>query len=124
MTCWTSGACSGRALGKRGTDSILKNARCDVGAVELGTEKHYVCGPPLDATRFPERCQEPTVASALSNSLPGDVIVISGVVTEKVTIDKNIYIRGPLPTEATPCTQMGILQAAASRQPETAVAAA
>ena len=39
--------------------------------------------------------------------------MISGVVTEKVTIDKDILIRGPLPTEATPCTQMGIVQAAA-----------
>ena len=66
-----------------------------MGAVELGAEKHYVCGPPLDKTRFPERCQEASVDAALDNSLPGDIIVISGVVTEKVAIDKNIYIRGP-----------------------------
>ena len=100
-------------LGTRGSDLDPLNAFCDVGAVELGMEKHYVCGPPLDATRFPERCQEPSVASALANSLPGDIIVISGVVTEKVTIDKKIYIRGPIPAEATPCTQMGVLQAPA-----------
>jgi hypothetical protein len=102
-------------LGKRGEGAgDPENADCDVGAVELGYEMHYVCGPPLDKTAFPERCQEPTIKSALSNALPGDVIVVSGVVTETVSITKTITIRGPSPDEATPGTQMGIVQAAAT----------
>ena len=87
-----------------------------MGAVELGQEKHYVCGPPLDVATFPDRCEYTKIAERLGNSLPGDVLVISGVVTEKVALDKNITIRGPIPTEATPCTQMGVLQAPASRR--------
>ena len=47
-------------------------------------------------------------------ALPDDIIVVSGVVTETVTVNKTITIRGPLPDEATPGTQMGIVQAAAS----------
>ena len=59
-------------------------AKCDVGAVELGYEKHFVCGPPLDAATFPDRCQEPTITAALTKALPNDIIVVSGVVTETV----------------------------------------
>ena len=101
-------------LGLRGGLQDPTEARCDVGAVELGIEKHFVCGPPLDPATFPDRCQEPTITAALTKALPNDIIVVSGVVMETVTVNKTITIRGPLPDEATPGTQMGIVQAAAS----------
>ena len=51
--CWTSAACPGRAWAYAGGLQDPNEASCDVGAVELGIEKHFVCGPPLDAGHVP-----------------------------------------------------------------------
>jgi len=96
--------------------------KCDAGAVELGAETHLVCGPPLlvgwkgnndpDFGKFYDRCQYTQVSEALQQAQPGDTIVVSGVVTETVTVTKSVTIRGPTQEEMTPGTQMGIVQAA------------
>ena len=87
---------------------------CDPGAVERGKEILPVCGPPLDMSdRGPSsRCRYLTVESAMKVAADGDIIVVSGVVTENVTLDKDVTLRGPLANSATAGTHMGFLQGA------------
>ncbi len=97
------------------------DAPCDAGAVELRTRVQRVCGPPLahtnDAGEFvvePEfvgRCFWPTIAYALQQAEEGDTIIVSGTVSETVTVDKSVTIEGPTREEITPGTHMGIVQA-------------
>jgi hypothetical protein len=87
------------------------NVYCDAGAVEYGQELHYVCGAPLDPVNFPARCQYRTVASALAEAVTEDTVIISGIITESVTVTKSVTIRGPSLDELTPGTHMGFVQA-------------
>ena len=87
------------------------NVFCDAGAIEYGQELHYVCGAPLDQNNFPARCQYLTVASALAEAATEDTVIISGIVTETVTVTKSVVIRGPSLDELTPGTHMGFVQA-------------
>lgn len=84
---------------------------CDIGAVEYGQELYYVCGAPLDQNNFPNRCQYDTIASALDAAATEDTIIVSGVITESVTVAKSVTIRGPSLSEITPGTHMGFVQA-------------
>jgi subtilisin-like proprotein convertase family protein/threonine dehydrogenase-like Zn-dependent dehydrogenase len=91
---------------------------CDVGAVELGSEQQRVCGAPLllgyvsGTPQFsnPLRCDVTTIAEALDRVQTGDTIIVSGVVTESVVVNKSVTIRGPLFAESTPGTHMGFVQ--------------
>lgn len=92
--------------------------RCDAGAVELGSEQQRVCGAPLllgfvgGAPQFsdPLRCDVTTIAEALDRAQTGDTIIINGVVTESVVVNKSVTIRGPFFEEITPGTHMGYVQ--------------
>ncbi len=105
------------------TETNPDNWRCDIGAFELGIEKHRVCGPPLYvkteggkivwAPGAESICDLTSIAAALNESQPDDTIVVNGVVTETVTIAKNVTIRGPV-EEQTPAWHLGIVQAATS----------
>ncbi len=98
-------------LGLRGAgfDTV---AKCDAGAVELGVEIHFVCGPPLTPiANNQDRCAYTTIAEALGVAQDGDTVVISGVVTERSTINvPNLTIRGPRAWEITPGAHMGFVQ--------------
>ena len=88
---------------------------CDPGSVERGKEILAVCGPPLDmeAESGPRgRCRYRYVEEAMRTAADGDIIVVSGVITENVTLDKDVTLRGPLPDWNTPGTHMGFVQAA------------
>ena len=95
--------------------------KCDAGALELGSETLRVCGPPLLAGGTmsnpvfvdPLLCDTTSLAAALSSAQPDDTIVVTGVVTETVTIDQDVTIRGPS-EERTPAWHMGIVQAQAT----------
>ncbi len=91
---------------------------CDAGSVERGKEILAVCGPPLLGV-FDEgprgRCRYKSVETALKTAGDGDVIVVSGVIAESVTLNKNVTLRGPLPDWSTPGTHMGFLQGATSK---------
>ncbi|MBP8291854.1 MAG: PKD domain-containing protein, partial [Caldilineaceae bacterium] len=52
-----------------------------------------------------------TVASALAEAATEDTVIISGIVTESVTVTKSVTIRGPSLDELTPGTHMGFVQA-------------
>ncbi|MBC8447965.1 MAG: right-handed parallel beta-helix repeat-containing protein [Chloroflexi bacterium] len=106
---------------QEGVTVVESEWKCDAGAVELGAEEHYVCGPPLlkgwdggepDFGEFGFRCAHTTAHDALQKAQTGDIIIISGVVTETVTVSKTVTIRGPATEESTPGTHMGIVQAA------------
>ena len=98
---------------------------CDAGSVERGQEVWTVCGPPLNtADRNPNgRCAvHVKIADAMQAASDGDIVVVSGVLTETVTIDKPLTIRGPQAEKITPGTHMGIVQAgldSAGRRPAT-----
>ena len=49
----------------------------------------------------------------------GDIIVVSGVITENVTLDKDVTLRGPLPDWNTPGTHMGFVQGATAKPTST-----
>ena len=71
---------------------------CDPGSVERGKEILAVCGPPLDmeAESGPRgRCRYLSVEQAMKTAADGDIIVVSGVITENVTLDKDVTLRGP-----------------------------
>ena len=95
--------------------------QCDAGALELGSETLRVCGPPLLAGGTmsnpvfvdPLLCDTTSLSAALSSAQPDDTIVVTGVVTETVTIDQDVTIRGPT-KERTPAWHMGIVQAQAT----------
>ncbi len=98
-------------LGLRGA-GFGTEAKCDAGAVELGVEVHFVCGPPLlPIANNEDRCVYTTIREALDVAQEGDSVVISGVVTERVTINTNLTVRGPRAWEITPGTHMGFVQA-------------
>ena len=95
--------------------------KCDAGAFELGIETHRVCGAPLLVSNADPKnpqwapgaenlCDLTSITAALAESQPEDTIVVNGVVTETVTINKNITIRGPS-DEQTPAWHLGIVQA-------------
>ncbi len=96
----------------RGYEDSLNADRCDVGAVEVGLEVLYVCGAGVtrDDPAQAYRCVYPSVQDALARAVSGDSIVISGLVTERITLTKNLLLRGPSAAEATPGTHMGFLQ--------------
>ncbi len=87
---------------------------CDAGAVERGQEVWTVCGPPLDTSDRDEngRCQYLSITDALEPASDGDIVIVAGIVTETVRIDKQLIILGPRPQEITPGTHMGVVQAA------------
>ena len=86
---------------------------CDAGSVERGQEVWTVCGPPLNtADRNPNgRCAYVKIADAMQAASDGDIVEVSGVLTETVAIDKPLTIRGPQAEKITPGTHMGIVQA-------------
>ncbi|RME80717.1 MAG: PKD domain-containing protein, partial [Caldilineae bacterium] len=87
--------------------------KCDAGAVELGATKLLVCGAPLlPLAQHTDRCTYESIAGALADAQTGDVIVVSGVITETATVAKSVTIRGPTLEEGTPAVHMGIIQAA------------
>ena len=57
------------------------------------------------------RCRYRYVEEAMRTAADGDIIVVSGVITENVTLDKDVTLRGPLPDWNTPGTHMGFVQA-------------
>ena len=61
----------------------------------------------------PLLCDTTSLSAALSSAQPDDTIVVTGVVTETVTIDQDVTIRGPT-KERTPAWHMGIVQAQAT----------
>ncbi len=90
---------------------------CDPGSVERGKEILAVCGLPLDMEieGGPRgRCRFDSVAQAMKTAADGDIIVVSGVITENVTLNKDVTLRGPLPDWNTPGTHMGFIQASAT----------
>ncbi|MCB0129022.1 MAG: hypothetical protein KDE58_42440, partial [Caldilineaceae bacterium] len=104
---------TGKPSNLANTGSTSRNF-CDAGAVELGFETRYVCGPPVgkDDAGY---CQNPAFASirqALEEALDEDTIVIMGVITENVTVAKSVTIRGPSVDEATPGAHMAFVQGA------------
>ncbi len=90
---------------------------CDPGSVERGKEILAVCGLPLDMELEggPRgRCRFDSVAQAMKTAADGDIIVVSGVITENVTLNKDVTLRGPMPDWNTPGTHMGFIQASAA----------
>ncbi len=90
---------------------------CDPGSVERGKEILAVCGPPLDMSdNSPRsRCRYLSVAQAMKTAADGDIIVVSGVITENVTLNKDVTLRGPMPDWNTPGTHMGFVQGATAK---------
>ncbi|MEZ4837028.1 MAG: right-handed parallel beta-helix repeat-containing protein [Caldilineaceae bacterium] len=108
------------SLGIRQEGVVVPEAewRCDIGAVELGEERQRVCGAPLllgyvgDTPQFsdPLRCDVTTIAEAIDRAQTGDTVVVTGIITESVVVNKSVTIRGPLIEEITPGTHMGVVQ--------------
>ena len=94
---------------------------CDPGSVERGKEILAVCGPPLDMSdNSPRsRCRYLSVAQAMKTAADGDIIVVSGVITENITLNKDVTLRGPLPDWNTPGTHMGFVQGATAKPTST-----
>ena len=103
---------------------------CDAGAVELGDETHYVCGPhmggrvPLggdawtwEPARYSHRCEYETISAALQQAVTGNTIVVSGVLSETVEMDYNMTFRGPNEEDGyiEPGTHMGVVQPGATK---------
>jgi hypothetical protein len=98
-------------LRQEGQPVPASNWKCDAGAVELGAETLLVCGPPLTPIgNYVQRCTYDTIGGALQQAQAGDTILISGILTETVTVTKSVTIRGPTIEEATPGTHMGVVQ--------------
>jgi hypothetical protein len=91
---------------------VIGNKYCDAGAVELVRTARTVCGPPLSATTMPDRCEYPSISAALAEAMDDDTITVAGVITETVTVNRSVTIRGPSPDESTPGTHLGIVQGA------------
>lgn len=89
---------------------------CDVGAIELGLELRTVCGAPLAGKpEFTDRCQYPTLRAALAEANNDDTLIVSGLITETVTVTRNVTIRGPRLNESTAGTHLGIVQASLNK---------
>ena len=62
----------------------------------------YVCGSYLDPDSMPRRCEHDSIAAALAVASAGDIIVVSGVVTETVVVNKSVTIQGMHPGDILP----------------------
>ena len=61
------------------------------------------------------RCRYLSVAQAMKTAADGDIIVVSGVITENITLNKDVTLRGPMPDWSTPGTHMGFVQGATAK---------
>lgn len=89
---------------------------CDAGSIERSQEIFTVCGPPLDPDDSTQqaRCQFLSIAAALEPASDDDIILVTGVVTENVTLTKDITVRGPRQADVTPGTHLGVIQGASA----------